>query len=240
MRNDDMKINLTKLSQQYLTALREHLRHGPRASLGPALRLGCQAAVLGVKTLELARIHERALDELKVSVARNGLMKRATRFFCEAVSPIEEADRGPGRAKVRLKRLEDSLDHRSEKLAATNGKLHRGVAKGKVIENDFDRRGRVHKKRLAESLALQRRLRQLTHRALAAQEKDRHEISLHLQDEIAQTLLSIQVRLLNLKAAAHGNTSNLTKEIASTQRLVVESVRSINQFARELDAHHEA
>jgi uncharacterized protein YunC (DUF1805 family) len=47
-------------------------------------------------------------------------------------------------------------------------------------------------------------------------------------------LLSINVRLLNLRTAARGNKANLTKEIASTQRLVEATVKSINRFAREL------
>ena len=70
---------------------------------------------------------------------------------------------------------------------------------------------------------------------LATQENERKSISHELQDEIAQTLLGINVRLLNLKSGKQGDKLNLTKEIASMQQLVVESVRSINRFARKLD-----
>lgn len=53
------------------------------------------------------------------------------------------------------------------------------------------------------------------------------------QDENTQTWLSINVQLLTLKPAAiKGNRENLIKEIASTQRLVIESAQPINQFAR--------
>lgn len=53
------------------------------------------------------------------------------------------------------------------------------------------------------------------------------------QDENTQTLLIINVQLLTLKPAAiKGNRENLIKEIASTQRLVIESSQPINQFAR--------
>jgi hypothetical protein len=43
-----------------------------------------------------------------------------------------------------------------------------------------------------------------------------------------------------LKKAAKGKTGSLKKEIANTQRLVRESVQSINQFARGLDIHQQA
>jgi len=93
---------------------------------------------------------------------------------------------------------------------------------------------------LKESLQLQKGLRQMAHRNLSAQEQERLTLSHQLQDEIAQTLLGINVRLLGLKTAASGGATNLTKEIASAQRLVKESVRSINRFARELDLHQRA
>ena len=62
--------------------------------------------------------------------------------------------------------------------------------------------GSTTSKCLEESLQLQKRLRQLTHRVLVAQEDDRKNISRELQDEIAQTLLGINVRLLSLKQQA--------------------------------------
>ena len=60
------------------------------------------------------------------------------------------------------------------------------------------------------------------------------------RSEIAQTLMGINVRLLTLKRAAMGNRATLKKKIANTQRLVQESIRSINQFASELDTHKQA
>jgi signal transduction histidine kinase len=82
---------------------------------------------------------------------------------------------------------------------------------------------------LKESLQLQEGLRQLTHQVLAAQEDERKKISRELQDEIAQTLLGINVRLLSLKQEARTNTKGLKNEIASTQRLVVKSAKSVRR-----------
>ena len=66
-----------------------------------------------------------------------------------------------------------------------------------------------------------------------------YAVSHDLQDEIAQTLLAINVRLWTLKKVNAVNAKGFKKEIASTQRLVDKSVRSINRFARELSLRHE-
>lgn len=109
-------------------------------------------------------------------------------------------------------------------------RLQRGIIRRKVIGSVGEKHEKYQKKCLAESLQLEKRLRHLAHRTLAAQEDERNTISHELQDEIAQTLLGINVRLLNLKVAARGR-GNLTKEIASTQRLVLDSIQTIHRFA---------
>ncbi|MGA2028813.1 MAG: histidine kinase [Verrucomicrobiota bacterium] len=228
-----MKQKLIGLSRQYVTALRKHLKQGPRASLQPALGLGRRAVVLGLETLELARIHERALITLKLSRSKNGALKRAKIFFTEAITPIVETHRAARQTKVHLSRLQETLGQRTEELAATNRQLQRGVIRRKVMEDAAEKNGQHHDKCLEESLQLQKRLRQLTHRVLAAQEDDRKHISRELQDEIGQTLLGINVRLLSLKQQSRSNTKGLKNEIASTQRLVLKSARSVRRVARE-------
>jgi signal transduction histidine kinase len=228
-----MKQKLTKLSQRYVTALRKHLKQGPRASLQPALGLGRQAVALGVETLELARIHERAHTTLELSNSKNGVIKRAEIFFTEAITPILETQRAARQTKVDLSRLKETLGQRTEELAVTNRQLQRGVVRRKAMEDAFEKSGQHHYKSLEESLQLQKRLRQLTHQVLAAQEDERKNISRELQDEIAQTLLGINVRLLSLKQEARNNTKGLKNEIASTQRLVVKSAKSVRRIAHE-------
>ncbi|HEY5297995.1 MAG TPA: histidine kinase [Verrucomicrobiae bacterium] len=138
--------------------------------------------------------------------------------------------------RARHDRMKPSLIRRTAELAASNRQLQQGVLQRKLMADDFAQRGRHRQKSLEESLARQKRLRQWTHGVLAAQEDERKSISHELHDEIAQTLLGVQVRLLTLKTAAHGKAGNLTKEIASAQRLVVASLQSVNRFARELGA----
>jgi signal transduction histidine kinase len=132
-----------------------------------------------------------------------------------------------------LSRLQETLGRRTEELAATNRQLQRGIVRRKVLEDAFEKSGQHHHKSLEESLQLQKRLRKLTQQVLAAQEDDRKNISRELQDEIGQTLLGINVRLLSLKQEARNNTKGLKNEIASTQRLVIKSAKSVRRIARE-------
>jgi signal transduction histidine kinase len=199
----------------------------------PALGLGCRAVALGLETLELARIHERALAALELSKSKNGLVNRAQIFFTEAITPIMETHRAARQGKIDLNRLKETLNLRTEELATTKRQLQRGVVRRKVMEDVTEKNGKHHNKCLEESLQLQKRLRQLTHRVLAAQEDERKNISRELQDEIGQTLLGINVRLLSLKREARSNTKGLKNEISSTQRLVAKSAKSVRRVARE-------
>jgi len=228
-----MKKKSTGLSRRYVAGLREHLKAGPRANLQPALALGRQAVVLGLETLEMARIHERALITLEAAGRKNGFLKRAEVFFTEALTPIVETHRAARQSKTDLHRLNETLGRRTAELAVTNRQLQRGIIRRKSVEAALKKSGIHYCKLLKDSLQLQEGLRQLTHQVLASQEDERKKISRELQDEIAQTLLGINVRLLTLKQEARTNTKGLKNEIASTQRLVLKSAKSVRRVARE-------
>jgi signal transduction histidine kinase len=234
-----MKRKLIRLSQRYQALLQKHLKQGPRASLRPARGLGRQAVAIGLETLDLARIHAETLAAIEASSSRNGIIERAELFFTEAIAPIEETHRAALKANVRLSQLKQRLGRRTMDLAASNRFLKQGIAQRKTVEETLKKSGEHAQKLLKESLALQNYLQHLTHQILSAQEDKRKEISHELQDEIAQTLLGINVRLLTLKKEAAVNANGLQKEIASTQRLVDMSVKSIDRFAREFGKHHE-
>lgn len=234
-----MKQKLARLSQCYAAALRTHLKPGTRRTgLRPAQELGRQAVSLGLETLGLARLHEESLGHLLLpdSSARTRvtMTRRAAFFFSEANAPIEETHRFSRQEQVHLNRLKETLDQRTEELAASHRQLQRGIIRRKVMEKAFTKMGEHHGKSLQESLQLQHRLRQLTRRVLAAQESERRIISRELQDEIAQTLLGINVRLLSLKKEARINHKGLKLEIASTQRIITKSAKSVRRVAREL------
>jgi signal transduction histidine kinase len=230
----DMKQKFTGLPQRYVAALEKNLKLGPGASLQPALGLGREAVALGLETLDLARIHEQALATLQLSNAKNAFTKLAGIFFTEANTLIEETHRAARQTKAHLGKLMTKLGRRTEELADSNRQLQQGVARRKVMEDDFAKRGKRHQKSLDESLELQKRLRHLTHKVIAAQEDERKKISRELQDEIAQTLLGINVRLLSLKQEARNNSKGLKKEIASTQLLVANSAKSVRQVGRKI------
>jgi signal transduction histidine kinase len=228
-----MKPKFNRLSQCYVTALQKHLKAGPRASLQPALGLGRRAVVLGLETLELARIHERSLVTLEAASSKDGIQKRAEIFFTEAITPIIETHRAARQSKIELNRLNETLGRRTAELAVTHRQLQRGVVRRKSVEAALKISGEHYTKLLKDSLQLQEGLRQLTHQVLAAQEDERRKISRELQNEIAQTLLGINVRLLTLKQEARINTKGLKNEIASTQRLVLKSAKSVRRVARQ-------
>jgi signal transduction histidine kinase len=235
-----MKRKLSKLSRRYAAALRKHLKQGPEASLQPARGLGCKAVSLGLETLDVARIHAEALARLEAASSRNGIIKRAEIFFAEAVTPIEKTHGAARKASLHLRQLNKTLSRRTVDLASTNRSLKQSIGRRKTVEQALQKSGGDAEKLLEESRRLQKHLQHLTHRIMAAQEDKRKKISHELQDEIAQTLLGINVRLLTLKKEAAVNDKRLKKHIANTQLMVDKSVKGIKRFAREFGKDHEA
>lgn len=187
-----------------------------------------------VETLTLARIHEAALVALGVSKTKNALTKPAGIFFTAVNSLIEKTRRPARETKTNLKLTPASPVLRTDDLAVSRRELQRGIARRKAMADAAEKNGRHYQKSLKQSLQLQKRLRQLTHRVIEEQEESRKHISHGLQDEIAQTLLGINVRLLSLKEHARNNTKSFRDEIASTQRLVLKSAQSVRRVAREI------
>ncbi len=125
---------------------------------------------------------------------------------------------------------------RLEALANTNRGLNREIARRKTVEKALQN-SELHQSRLLrQSRHMQDQLRHLSHQILHAQEEERKRISRELHDEIAQTLVGIDVHLeaLTRGAAENPNPRGLQQKIAQTQRLVEKSVDIVHRFAREL------
>jgi signal transduction histidine kinase len=76
----------------------------------------------------------------------------------------------------------------------------------------------------------------MTRQMLAAQEEERISISRELQNEIAQTLLGINVRLLTLKRQASGNAQRIKDEIIAAQELAEKTAGSTRRRNRKQEA----
>jgi signal transduction histidine kinase len=229
-----MKRKLSAMSHRYERALKTHLKQGPLGTLKPALRLGRQAAALGIETLQLACIHEQAVKALITFKGNDRLLARAEIFFNEAISPIVETHRAGRQSKIELDRLNKALKQRTVELATTNHLLKDGVARRKTVEEALRKQAARYTRLLKQSLQLQENLRQLAHQAIEAQEEERKSLSHELQDQIAQNLLGINVRLLSLRQGIPANRKHLRNEITSTQRLVEESNRSVRRVAQKI------
>jgi signal transduction histidine kinase len=235
---NNMTRKLTALSRRYQAALRKHLKHGSRASSRPARRLGRQAMVLDLETLDLARIHEQALITLVLpsysTTTRGAMVRRAGRFFAEAITPIEKTHRTAREANIRLNRMIETSNRRTVDLADSNQQLKREITQRRTVEESLRNSERHYSQLLEQSHLMQGQLRLLSRQLLLAQEEERKRISRELHDEIAQTLTGINVRLAALKLEASVNTKGLQNRISSTQRMVEKSVDIVHRFARDL------
>lgn len=239
-----MNVEREKWSRRYRTALCKHLKQGAGARPRPLSDdLGREAVTLGLEPLDVARIHTQALAAALLpggtSVTQQRMSTRAKHFFIETIVPIEKTHRAARQADVHAKQLTHALCRRTMESSAATRRLQRSVCLRQGEEQSIEKDGKRHAKLLAELHRLQNHLRDLAHTCLSAQEDERQRMSLHLQDEIAQALIAIDLRLLTLKKVAKASTASLKKEIASTQQFMQDSTKRIGHFAHELGIRHE-
>jgi signal transduction histidine kinase len=229
--------------RRYQSELRKHVRFGPRSSRRGAQLLGLRAVALGMETLDVARFHVQALMRLAStggsSRTTQKVIERAKIFFAETVVPIERTHGAAMKADVRVNQLTQRMRRRTAESSASTRRLERGIAQSKAAEAALMRSGKRRRRLLRESHRLQNRLQRQTRKILTAQENERQRTSRELHDEVAQALLAIHLRLLTLKTSAKANTGDLEKEIAQTQGLVQDSVKTIGWLAHEIGVNHE-
>jgi len=234
----NMNDERTELSRLYQLALRKQLTQGVGVDLEEARELGRHAMTLGLETLDMARIHEIAMVSLVLpggSVStNNNLMGRAGLFFAEAITPIEQTHRGAREANTQLNQIVKTLSQRTLELANSVEELKQEILQRKVVEESLRASELTTLMLLEKSQQMQEELRHLSRQLLSVQEEERRKISRELHDVIAQTLTGINVRLAGLKAESTTSTTELHKQITSTQRLVEKSVDIVHRFAREL------
>jgi len=221
----------TRLSARYLVALRAHLREKGAGNVSRAQNFGRAALASGLATLDLAHIHENAVAKLAsshdFSDPHNGLLKRSGRFFTQALRPLEMAH-------CATRETNQLLRQNVSDLAKGNRRLQSEITRREAGEVTIRKGKEQYRKLFLESLVMQKKLRQLTHQIITAQEEERKEISRELHDEVVQTLVGINVELSALGRGASIGLGTLQEKIARTRQLVEKSVKAVHQFAREL------
>ena len=235
-----MKRKLALFSRRYASALRKHLKQGLLSSLQPAYKLGQQAVKLELVLLDVAQTHHGALTLLDSSEKENERATRAEKFLLATLKPMTNLWRTGWQSIAQSKPLSANSNRRSVRLAASNRRLQSSILRRNSKRVALVESGRHSLVLLKVSHQLQARLRKLAHKSISAQEQERKTFSHQLQDDILQCLLCVQIGLLDLKANAHGDTANLTKQIANIQRLVQLSSDSVDRFTHELDTRQQA
>ena len=241
--NSSMKADLSLLALSYGKALQEHLGADEGSAMKAAHAVGAEAIALGVETLGLAQIHETALSSLLSDCPVNkqeALTVRAAAFFAEANKVIEDTHAAALASAARLTRMNRTLDQNTLDLEHAQRELTEGITVRKSAEAALITSELHYTQLLKEARQLEQHLRELSRSILAANENERRRMSAQLQDEIAQALLGIHVRLNALKKEVAANHAGITDEIAATQRLVEASIITIQLYAREFGTPHES
>ncbi len=123
---------------------------------------------------------------------------------------------------------------RLEALAVRNQELHREILRRQVVEEALKKSEEHQTRMLEKARRMQEQMRLLTRRVLQVQEEERRKISRDLHDDIAQTLVGINVHLEALSRETMVNPEVIRRKIARAQKMVEKSVNIVHRFAREL------
>lgn len=238
-----MNANLSRVATSYRKALRGHLDGGEEPHMLAARDVGIEAVAMGLETLDMAQIHEAALASLLPECPpnqREEMTVRAAAFFAEANKIIEDTHDAALTSDAQLTLLNRTLDQSTLDLEQSHLELREGIAERKTAEATLLTSEQHYAQLLTEARQLEEHLKDVSRKILAANEDERKRMSLQLQDEIAQTLLGIHVRLNALKKEVAANHAGITEEIAIAQRLVEASMQTIQSFAIEFGIPHES
>lgn len=236
-----MKPPLThQLPQHYLAALRGYLEGGPEESMDAARQFAAAAVASGLDTRDLTRIHEQALAALRLDHRRvrpQDPVPGAQQFFIEVAVALEENHRLAGDPGGDLQQIAKTLERRTLDLAFFRDLLRKQIAARRRAGVNLRTSQRKSRSALKDSLKSQTRLQGALHKILTTSEAERREMSCKLNDEVAQNLLAINLRILSLKKNIAATHKELTLEIHTTQQLVAESATLIGRLAHEITPH---
>lgn len=123
---------------------------------------------------------------------------------------------------------------RVDALEAVNKGLKDEVGRRMLVEKNLRESRKTQTLLLEKSKKMEEELRLLSHQIMHTQEEERKRISIDLHDEIAQTLVAINVHLAALGRSVDLNTGDIAGKIVETQKMVERSVESVHRFAMGL------
>jgi signal transduction histidine kinase len=135
---------------------------------------------------------------------------------------------------ITVRKRAEEAERRMEAQVAANRELKQEIVRRQAVEKALKKSDQYARQLLAESLGLQKQLRDLSRRILVAQEEERKRISRELHDEIGQILTGISLHLAVLAQQDEVDVKDLRKKIVRTQRLVMQSLNIVHEFAGQL------
>lgn len=105
------------LEIEYERALKTYLREGGETSLKQAYEFGRRALGERKGILDLIAVHEQTLEKLLDSSEKVDIIHRAAEFLSESLSPFEMTHRAFGEANETLRRLNESLESETRRIA---------------------------------------------------------------------------------------------------------------------------
>ena len=185
----------------------------------------------------MARMHELSLAILLAqdgsAISREDLNRRAELFFAEAITPLEQNHRCAQQTVADMERLNSTLQQRTSELANSSHKVRAQIAMRRVAETSLKQSQLTSSQLLKESRAIEKHLQAMARNTLSSTEAERKKMSKQLNDEIVQALLSIKILMLTLKKQVTAHHADISREIATTQRLVEESAVIIRHLVHQ-------
>ena len=237
---NDIQGAIRSLSRSYQVASGKHLLRSPDSQSKPktARRLRNRTVKLEVGLPGLAKIHQGSLDSVKKeglsALANKEQTQRSTAFFYSVVAPTEESRSTTSKTNIRLKESIKTLTRCTEDLTRSDKILLGEIAHRNKVEKSLRKSEHSSGLLLTQAREMQEEMRSLSRRTLTAQENERKRISRELHDVIAQTLAGINVRLAVLRSQSAASAEDFHKKIEFTERLVEQSVETVDRFASDL------
>jgi PAS domain S-box-containing protein len=135
---------------------------------------------------------------------------------------------------VSARKQAEEAQRRVDELAAKNRDLESEIVHRHGAEVLLKKNEQRALQSLTEAEELQAQLRLMAHQLLMVEQNQRKQISRELHDKICQLLLGINLHLAIFSKTAASDPKGISKTLAPLRRLVVNGVKIVHRFARDL------